>query len=164
MFLTRRVSGVDLRVEILDLVHGGYDGVVGRGSGRERLLGHEGQQAEPLVLVDAVGSGGGYLKILAEGSERLHELVGGHGVAVAAGGGSEGAGAVVYRLSAAGTENAVTAGKSIAFDRPWATWKCAPIGRLMPCTSATLELEKAMPAWVAASIIASRASVSPPSA
>src|SRR3954463_2714040 len=26
MFLTRPVSGVDLRVEILDLVHGGYDG------------------------------------------------------------------------------------------------------------------------------------------
>lgn len=38
------------------------------------------------------------------------------------------------------------------------------MGRLIPCTSATLELEKARPAWVAASIIASRTSVSAPSA
>lgn len=34
----------------------------------------------------------------------------------------------------------------------------------MPCTSATLEWEKAMPAWGAASVIASRASLSVPSA
>jgi hypothetical protein len=85
-FLTRRLSGVDLRVEVLDLVHGGYDGVVGGGSGRERLLGDEGQQAEPLVLVDAVGLRGGHLKILAQGSERLHELIGDQGVTVAVGG------------------------------------------------------------------------------
>ncbi len=52
----------------------------------------------------------------------------------------------------------------MALDRPWATWKWAPIGRLMPCTRATLEFEKAIPAWVAASIIASRASASEPSA
>ena len=44
----------------------------------------------------------------------------------------------------------------MAFDSPCATWKCAPIGRLIPCTSATLELENAIPAWVDASIIASR--------
>lgn len=66
LFLMRRVSGVDLRVEILDLVHGGYDGVVGGRPGRERLLGHEGRQAEPLVLVDAVGLRGGHVKILTQ--------------------------------------------------------------------------------------------------
>src|SRR3546814_11182532 len=45
----------------------------------------------------------------------------------------------------------------MALDRPCGTWKCAPIGRLMPCTSATDAFEKAMPAWVAPSIICSRA-------
>jgi hypothetical protein len=63
--------------------------------GRERLLGHEGQQAEPLVLVDAVGSRGGHLEILAQGAECLPERSGGPGVAV--GGDSEGAGAVGVR-------------------------------------------------------------------
>jgi hypothetical protein len=38
------------------------------------------------------------------------------------------------------------------------------MGLLIPCTSATLALEKAIPAWVEASIIASRASRSVPSA
>ncbi|MDH6628597.1 hypothetical protein M2271_006430 [Streptomyces sp. LBL] len=122
-FLTRRVSGVDLRVEILDLVHGGYDGIVGGRSGRERLLGHEGQQSEPLVLVDAVGLRGGHLKILTQGSERLHEPIGGQGVTVALGGGSEGAGTVGVPTLGGGADNAVTAGKGIAFDRPWARWK-----------------------------------------
>ena len=51
----------------------------------------------------------------------------------------------------------MTAGSSIAFERPWGTWKSAPIGRLMPWTSATEALEKAMPAWSAPSIIAARA-------
>ena len=51
----------------------------------------------------------------------------------------------------------VTVGSSSALLRPWARWKCAPIGRLMPCTSATLEFENAAPASVAPSIIASRA-------
>ena len=62
---------------------------------------------------------------------------------------------------AAGAEKAVTAGSSIAFESPCATWKCAPIGRLIPWTSATEAFEKAMPAWVAPSIIASRAARSP---
>lgn len=47
MFLTRRVSGTDLRAEILDLVHGGTTGL--------------------LVLVDAVGLQGGHVKILTHG-------------------------------------------------------------------------------------------------
>ena len=61
------------------------------------------------------------------------------------------------------TEKAVTAGNSIALERPCATSKSAPMGRLMPCTSATLEFEKAIPASVAADIIAARASRSSPS-
>ena len=51
----------------------------------------------------------------------------------------------------------VTAGNSKAFESPCGTWKKAPIGRLMPCTRQTLAFENAMPAWVAPSIIASRA-------
>ena len=42
-----------------------------------------------------------------------------------------------YRPSAPDTENRVIAGSSIAFDNPCGTWKCAPIGRDIPCTSAT---------------------------
>lgn len=52
----------------------------------------------------------------------------------------------------------MTAGSSMALDRPCGTWKWAPIGRLMPWTRATEALLKAMPAWLAASIIPSRAS------
>ena len=66
--------------------------------------------------------------------------------------------ASAYRASAPGTENRVMAGSSIAFDSPCGTWKCAPIGRDIPCTSATELLENASPASVAPSIIASRAS------
>jgi transcriptional regulator with GAF, ATPase, and Fis domain len=51
---------------------------------------------------------------------------------------------------------------------PAPTWTppagSAPIGRLMPCTRATLELENAIPAKVAASIIAPRAPRSEPAA
>ena len=43
---------------------------------------------------------------------------------------------------------------------PWGTWKCAPMGLDMPWMRVTLALEKAMPAWVAASIRAERASAS----
>jgi hypothetical protein len=39
----------------------------------------------------------------------------------------------------------VTSGISIALESPWATWKKAPIGRLIPWTSATELLEKAIP-------------------
>ena len=49
------------------------------------------------------------------------------------------------------------AGSSMALERPWGTWKCAPMGRDMPCTRATEALVKAMPACMAPSIMASRA-------
>ena len=54
-------------------------------------------------------------------------------------------------------------GSSTALLRPCGTWKCAPIGRLIPWTSATEALEKAAPASIAPSMSASRASSSPPS-
>ena len=72
--------------------------------------------------------------------------------------------AVAYRASAASNPKRVMAGSSMALDRPCGTWKCAPIGRLMPCTSATLLLVKAMPACMAPSIMASRAGALPGSA
>src|SRR3546814_20044392 len=59
-----------------------------------------------------------------------------------------------------GADQAVTVGSSIAFDSPCGTWKCAPTGRLIPCTSATELFEKAIPACVAPSIIAPRAAAS----
>src|SRR3546814_12650732 len=65
------------------------------------------------------------------------------------------------RVSAAGADQAVTAGSSMALDSPCATWKCAPIGRLIPWTRATDAFEKAMPACSEPTIIASRAARSP---
>ena len=46
----------------------------------------------------------------------------------------------------AGEENAVTSGRSIAFDIPCGTLKWAPIGLDIPCTRHTEALEKAIPA------------------
>src|SRR3546814_3543116 len=49
----------------------------------------------------------------------------------------------------------------MALDSPCATWKCAPIGRLIPWTRATDAFEKAMPACSEPTILASRAARSP---
>ena len=72
--------------------------------------------------------------------------------------------ASAYRTSAASSPKRVIAGNSIAFESPCGTWKCAPIGRDIPCTKATDALVNAIPACIAPSIIASRAAALPGSA
>ncbi len=52
----------------------------------------------------------------------------------------------------------------MALDSPCATLNRAPIGLLIPWTRATLELEKANPAWVAPAMTASLATRSSGSA
>mmetsp|Transcript_25376 Transcript_25376/g.80109 ORF Transcript_25376/g.80109 Transcript_25376/m.80109 type:complete len:232 (-) Transcript_25376:3601-4296(-) len=66
-----------------------------------------------------------------------------------------------YRRGAPPTEKAVTAGRSIALERPCGTWKAAPMGLDMPWIRVTDAFEKAMPACVAAAIRVSRAAAPP---
>ncbi len=101
--------------------------------------------------IDAVGGGAGHGEFRVERLQPFQQLGAGELVGVA----------LLRETGQAGrdalSEKRVTVGSSMALERPCGTWKCAPIGRDMPCTSATEALQKAMPACVAPSIIASRA-------
>ena len=149
-------GGVDRPVKGGDLRGRGRAGVVRRAAAGQGVLRHAAGRPLERGGVDAVPGQGRHPQLRRQALDRV-------GGRFAVFPGAERRRDVPEACGAPGRVKRSTAGRRMAFARPWGTPKWAPSGRAMPCTRATELLLKASPAWSCAVIIPSRAAASVPS-